>query len=536
MFASSGSKRSPDPMREPSGSTQGSAGVVLLVPEALGETADSEGLRKTLAGPPRPARVLLCLTGGAGHELANTVAQLGLDLQILLAADAPQPQTKAYCLRAPAGMSPNDQIEFALALGDAVLVAPAADQHPAARLAAKLGKTIVAPGAGLPPLALEAFAHGLDPTLSGRRRINGRVEQWMVESLAFAWSGWNRDGRAESWKRLRRCLGPGWGPAAYFAPDGWHDVAPDRAAIDAPTRIVASFETMDRSALHGSYRHRDIVWLTHFGAAFAVFAAVAGYVWGPAIFWGILEIATLTAVASAVYRARRSDLQDRWTACRFAAEQLRIARMSLPLLVLPPALATADDPPPGHGDSKDRPNFLALAEVKRVVRDQGLPQLDHLSLRQAAGWLHLIVSDQIAYHRRNHHKLERAEARLRALTQSLFAITVVAVLAHLVELSPVVHRHDNWLLLITAAGPAAAAALHGAGTRLGIVHRAALSEEMEKELSAIDVSLVSFGDTAKDPPEAWKEVRGLAYAAANAMGRENTSWHGLVRRYRDELP
>jgi hypothetical protein len=527
----------PEPMREPSGSTEGSAGVVLLVPEALGEPLDLVRLRATLAGRPRAARVLLCLTGNAGHELASALAELALDLQILLAADAAQPAIKGACLRAPPGMSPDDQTEFALALCDVVLIAPGSD-HPVARLAAKLGKPVVAPGDRLPMLALEAFTHGLDPQSSSRRRINGRVEQWMVESLAFAWSGWTRAGCAESWKRLRRCLGPGWGPAPYFAPDAWRDLSPDRAAVDASAPIAATFDAMDRSALHGSYIHRDITWLTHFGAAFAVFAAVAGFVYrGYGVLWGILEIATLVAVAVAVYRARRSDLQERWTACRFAAEQLRIARMSLPLLVLPPALATADAPQPGHGDSAGQIEFRALVEVKRVVRDQGLPQLDSgFSPKQAAAWLHLIVSDQLEYHRRNHRKLEHAEERLRRLTQIIFAIAVIAVVAHLIELSPISHRHDEWLLLITAAGPALAAALHGAGTRLGIVHRAALSEEMERELRSINVSLERFLKEPSDTPESWQAVRGLAYEAANAMGRENTSWHGLVRRYRDELP
>lgn len=525
-------------MHESSGST--STGVVLLVPEALGDALDPARLCTSLAGQPRAARVLLCLAGGVGHELAATLAEFKLDFQILLAADAPQLETKVRCLRAPPGMSRNDQTEFALALCDAVLVAPGSD-HPAARAAAKLGKAIVAPGDPLPLLAREAFTHGLDPESPrwrSLRRISGRLEQAIVESLAFAWSGWTRAGRAESFKRLRRCVTPGWRPGAYFAPDAWRDLAPDRAAVEASAPILASFEAMDRSALHGSYRHRDNVWLTHFGAAFAVFAAVAGFVFpGYGVLWGILEFVTLAAVASAVYRARISGLQDLWTACRFAAEQLRIARMSLPLFVLPPALATADTPQSGHGESEDQIEFQALGDLKRVVRDQGLPQLDPaFSPKQAAAWLQLIVSDQLEYHRRNHRKLEHAEARLRRLTQFIFVIAVIAVVAHLIELSPLTHRHDDWLLLITAAGPALAAALHGAGTRLGIVHRAALSHEMERELWSIDAALVAFLKEPKDTPEAWSEVRALAYEAANAMGRENTSWHGLVRRYRDDLP
>ena len=528
-------------MRKPSGSTEGGAGVVLLVPEALGGTADPERLRRTLVGPPRATRVLLCLTGGVGHELATALAQLELDLQILLAADAPQPQTKTHCLRAPPGMSPNDQTEFALALCDVVLVASKSDQQPLARTATKLGKILVVPGSPLPALAsLATVTHRLDPESHGwriLRHINGRVEQIMLELLAFGWSGWTRAGCAESGKRLGRCFGRKWLPAPYFAPNRWPKLSPDRAAVDPAAPIVAGFEAMDRSALHGSYIHRDIAWVTYFGAAFAVLWAVAGYVSDRHLLFGILEVVTLSLVAIAVFWARFTGLQDRWTACRFAAEQLRIARMSLPLFVLPPALATADTPSNGHrGEDK-----LALAQVKRVVRDHGLPNLDDPSPRRAAAWLQLIVSDQVEYHRRNRHKLERAEARLRRVTQLFFGLAFVAVVWQLIEVlseahsNTEAHSDNKWPLLLTAAGPAFAGAFHGAGTRLGIVHRAALSEEMERELRSIDASLVPFLDAA-DTPEAWGDVRRLAYEAANAMGRENTSWHGLVRRYRDELP
>jgi hypothetical protein len=81
-----------------------------------------------------------------------------------------------------------------------------------------------------------------------------------------------------------------------------------------------------------------------------------------------------------------------------------------------------------------------------------------------------------------------------------------------------------------------AAALHGAGTRLGFVHRAALSREMQKQLSDIFHSLDELIRTAASSTTAWHDVRALAYEAAKAMGVENTSWHRLVRRYRDELP
>lgn len=90
--------------------------------------------------------------------------------------------------------------------------------------------------------------------------------------------------------------------------------------------------------------------------------------------------------------------------------------------------------------------------------------------------------------------------------------------------------------MATAAGPAFAAALHGAGMRLGIVHRAALSREMKKRLKDISNALDALIRSGKTSPRAWQEVRELAYEAAEAMGAENSSWHHLVRRYRDELP
>jgi hypothetical protein len=537
-------------MREPSGSADGSAGVVLLVPEALGDPPDAECLRRTLAGSSRPARVLLYLTANAGREFPALLAKLGVPFQILLADDAAELKTEALCLRAPRGMPSKDQTEFALALCDWVLVASKSDQHPVATNASRLGMTLIVPGEPLPERAAETFTHRLDPESPGWRifrRINGRLEQVIVESLAFGWASREMGGRAESWKRLRRCFGSTWGAAPYFAPNNWRNLSPDLATIDPTAPIATTFDAMDRSALHGSYIHRDLTWLTHFGAAFAVFAAVAGYVferfgnWVP-VASGIFELVTLFLVAFAVYRTRRSGLQDRWTACRLAAEQLRIARMSLPLLVLPPALATQEKRIAGHGDSGDKLKsgdkleFEALAQVKRAVRDQGLPRLrEDFNPESAAKWVKLIVSDQRAYHQTNDRKLEHAEKRLRRVTQAIFAVALIAVVAHLIEV--LTHSgHHEWLLLFTAAGPALAAALHGAGMRMGIVHRAALSKAVEEELESIDASLVEFLKAPKDTREAWGEVRDLAYKAANAMGRENTSWHGLVRRYRDELP
>src|SRR5690242_15188758 len=69
--------------------------------------------------------------------------------------------------------------------------------------------------------------------------------------------------------RLRRSIGP-WRPRKYFAPDEWPDMCPDQAAVEPQSVLTRCFDAMDRSALYGSYVHRDITWTTHLGVAFAV--------------------------------------------------------------------------------------------------------------------------------------------------------------------------------------------------------------------------------------------------------------------------
>ena len=518
--------------------------VVLILPELLGDEADPAPLRATLVDPSHAIRVLLYVRDTNGDALAKKLHELGVETEILLGPDAKEPSTAAFAARMLPGTSPTDEIDLAFAFSDVVLVGSKSAQSPFARAAVELGKPIVVPGKPVPPLpSRRIVTRRIDPDHSSwrrawGRRMFGRIEQGLMELLAVNWL--ERKPRTESFKRLRRCCSRKWGPGAYFAPDEWSQLAPDRTAADPSSKIVAWFDLFDRCALYGSYIHRDLVWLEYLGAALAVLLAVAGHL-SESEWWSVGEFLTLALVAFMVLWARGTGLLDRWTACRLAAEQLRIARMSLPLLVLPPALATADKPPPGSPPDKESEfDFVALTQVKRIVRDQGLPRRDPaVSPVQAAKWVHLIVADQVTYHHRNHHKLERAERTLLFLSQTIFLMAVVAVVAHLVAAHFLVprflHEAPPWLLLFTAAAPAFAAALHGTGTRLGIVHRTALSAEAELELARIDRALTALIE-AQPPTADWRDVRRLAFAATDAMGRENTSWHGLVRRYRDELP
>jgi hypothetical protein len=548
--------------------------VVLLLPQALGDKVDSAQLYETLKSS-KDVRVLLCLTDPVGDAAADArvdtlvdalkaaIAELkkaGRDVkvQVLLGPTVNEPNVGAdVVLRAHAStsvhepISVKDHTEFALALSDVVLLAPAFVALTSTTLPKELPEKLkkflrtvedlrkpkVKPGGPLPPLpTLADVTTRLDPERPGwfgRSRYYfwlGRLEQFVLELFAFDWCGWKAAWR--SCKRLLNCLDAEWRPKSY-APADWEKFVPDGETRES-SKIVACFSALDRSALYGSYKHRDFVWIAYLGAATAVLLAVAGHISDGGPEWAVVEFAVLLLVAALVLYARGTSLQDRWTACRLGAEQLRIALMSLPLLVLPEALATREEPSPSEKDDGSKPevkfDFAALQQVKRAVRQHGLPRLDpKFTPEQAVDWTHRIIHDQISYHDRNHAKLERAESRLQIISFLIFASAMLAVMAHFFS-------HDPRLLLVTAAGPAFLAALHGAVTRLGIVHRAALSANVKRDLAEIDEALTKQIDPLRSEEERWEEVRQLAYRATETMGSENTSWHHLVRRYRDELP
>jgi hypothetical protein len=551
--------------------------IVLLLPQALGNKANSAQLYKTLKSSGH-VRVLLCLTDPTGDVAADArvdelvkalkgavaeLAEAGHDIkvQILLGPKADEPAIDAdVVLKAHRTSSeePNvvkDHTEFALALSDVVLLAPEfipltsatlSKQSPELkkflRTVEDLGKLKVEPGDPLPALpSLTDVTLGLDPERPGWFRGPryyfwvGRLEQFALELFASRWC--NLKTAWDSFKRLAKCLDAERRPGSYFAPKGWQKDAPDKEARDS-SRIIACFNALDRSAVYGSQKHRDFVWMEYLGAAVAVLLAVAGYVNKGPPAWGFGELAVLLLVGFLVLYSRITRLQDRWTACRLGAEQLRIALMSLPLLVLPEALATrevqAAAPRGDRHETETKVDFCALQLVKRAVRQHGLPRLDQEKFKspQAIAWLRLIIGDQIEYHERNHSKLDRAESGLRTVSQLIFLSAIVAVLGHLY--AEFKHAHAeilDWLLLVTAAAPAFAAALHETGTHLGIVHRIALSEQTMSELKRIDDEL-GRSIQAEDP---WTKIRQLTYKATEIMGAENTSWHGLVRRYRDDL-
>jgi hypothetical protein len=492
--------------------------VALLVPEALDE-GDLEAIGAMLAKSPTPARALVSVSAPTRLPIAAALEASHIPAQWLLGPDG--------------------------------------ERASIARMARELGKAVLAPDDRLPALAgAPRVADGLDPEARGGPWrwpfLRGRFEQALLELFAFSWRGRADGGVSRSLKDLRQCVGRDWRPKAFFAPPAWSEHDLDR---EGPVR--ERFEILDRSAVFGSRIQRDIIWFVHLCAAFAVFAAVAGVIFNRrATFFGVVEFVDLAVIIGLIIKSRRFNLQEKWTACRLGAEQLRIVRMCLPLLALPAALLTRDAsvapiPEPlswwvfWRWPTLETVDLTeaALAEVKRAVRDQGLPTAIPADARRAAAWLRVIVADQAAYHDNNARKLQRAERVFRFLTTALFMLALAAVLAELILREEWLPGRwtgwlgeGEWLLFLTAVGPAFAASLQGAETRLGIVHRAALSEDTAERLARIDAALGAIVEAPRERVAAMETVRDLALDAAEAMGSENVSWHALLRRERDTLP
>lgn len=536
--------------------------VILITCETLGDLPDEASVIGSIRQAEKPVRVIMSVTENSGLPLAHRMSRHDIEVELLLGpAVRDQPPLGVHFARFPWLADSKDQDEFALALSDVMIVDPARHSHALVRRALELGKPVIAPGAGLPALPeFRSVGARLDPLAPQRTRhrhyFSGRLEQFSIELLGLLVP--QEDSFRVRLKRVADCLrfNGVWGPKSWF-PRDCENYAPDARAYEASSPLVTRFVALDRSAVLGAYRHRDLTWIAHFGAAWAVLAAVAGAIvllrtphggatpgyaehaslW--TVVWAIVELLLLLVVLGIVFYLRRGGLRDRWTACRLGAEQLRIARMCLPLLVLQRALISPDEWPgsrPLAGAALDLTRDV-LSEVKRAIRAHGLPRPDPGNdTRKAACWVKCIVDDQILYHERNHRKLECAERSLRLIADGVFLLAFAAVVVELASHYWPCLPGGPWLLVLTAAGPAFAGAFHGAATRLAITDRIALSQGMEQELRPIQRALHEVIHRPVLNAKDWGETRGLAFRAADAMGRENQSWLGLVRLQRDTLP
>jgi len=299
--------------------------VVLLALEACGDRFSPVSLQAVVANADCPVRILVLVNEAPALEIAVELVRLGVQTELLLAENAPEPPDDMISARIPAGTKTSDRDDLALTLTDVVLIDPAKRRHALVHRAEQLGKPLIGPGHGLPSLPqINSVTRDLDPQALGRfpwrRHLVGRFEQLVHELLAFRpFAG--HESFSERSEGVRRCFRRAWTPTGYFAPNVYRRWAPDPKSFNEASHLIERFEALDRSAVLGAYVHRDLAWMTHFGAAFAVLSAVVGILWPHGLLWPIVELILLVLVALAIFlvwhlRWAPSNCESRACVCR----------------------------------------------------------------------------------------------------------------------------------------------------------------------------------------------------------------------------
>jgi hypothetical protein len=175
----------------------------------------------------------------------------------------------------------------------------------------------------------------------------------------------------------------------------------------------------------------------------------------------------------------------------------------------------------------------ALWWVQRAIRIDGIPDGGLFvasaddARKKLAGYVRAIVSEQLSYHERNHHRLHAVEHKIHNFSLTLFASTAISVVAHF-------FIHASWLLIFTAFLPALAAAMHGLSTKLEIGRLAAQSKQTLSELRVVARAIDEA--TEHSGWSGWLRLRELTLEAARIMSDENGQWRQLIRHQGTEIP
>ncbi len=286
---------------------------------------------------------------------------------------------------------------------------------------------------------------------------------------------------------------------------GCSGAALDASGFGAKLRAVLAprFVRADVLATHVAQIFRS-GYVTNFSfAALAVVLSLLGLALPsalkPALI--ILEFMVIATILIVTRTGNRAQWHRRWLDNRHLAERLRCLSVAAQLGEL--ELRTGAELRPGWVD------WYARA----AARELGMPsvRVDNAYLACVRDALTTLIDDQIAYLRRDAHRMHRLEHRLHTLGTILFAMTALICVALLVfkmtdkivglaTLDAVAHPFLTATTIASAAFPAIGAAIYGIrmqGDFAGIAERSeGLAHNLATLRKVIDADVLSF-DTLK---------------------------------------
>lgn len=358
--------------------------------------------------------------------------------------------------------------------------------------------------------------------------VNSVVWDGFLHSLLlrlFGYKKWHGPGKIKAWR----------GPDEFVA------------GTKLSTTAWEWFDRMDRAAMRAGMAHYDNVVLVHLLASLAVFGAGAGSIelFGTVGFWGAFELATLAAIGWIVFRDRKANsagdgmtTHKAWLALRQGAEAFRMQALLRPFLAGLPAL---------HRNQwrviEERPTNPYTQIAVQSIRTEGVPA-NHYVIEDE--WINLkkilcsLIADQRRYQETTYKRCRNTQHHLHTTTQTIFWLAFLTVLVHVISLTSHALEHhgvglphlltnavqwlheQDWLLLVTAFGPALAAALHGISGKLELERIAITADDMAKRLRILETAL------DKVPENDTLALRALAVKTAAAMYAEHDGWANLM--------
>ena len=268
-------------------------------------------------------------------------------------------------------------------------------------------------------------------------------------------------------------------------------------------------------------RHgRLAAWAPYLLGAMAVWAAVLELLTEDDA-WNMVEIVMILAALVVVGIARWKKWHEDWVATRILAELLRTQETMSGII-------------PGFDLSQTermKPVFTiygsefwarAFAEYPKDAQMQSSSR----SVEDIRGALVGLVKDQVGYHKRRIHRMERREQWLGGTTLALFAVSGFASLAHLLHLG----GEDMAPLLgfFTAGLPALAGALHAINKHEDPEHLAQVSRVMVRQLEEVREAIQAARSR--------QELERLARRTAEILAGDVLGWRTTVGVQEVEVP
>jgi hypothetical protein len=257
----------------------------------------------------------------------------------------------------------------------------------------------------------------------------------------------------------------------------------------------------------------------------------------------VAELATVAAILGLVFVGKRRRWHDRWMEYRVLAEVIRQLRVLIPLGGGRPFIRV-----PGHLKNYGEPSRTWMFAFMRALgRSTGLPsaKVDPAYVAQCLQHLRNIVADQHHFHEINEHRLERIAHTLHRTAFMFLALTILAILLHLVPFLHLPGLHflhepavSHWFTLAAASLPAFGSALAGINNQGEFSRVAKRSRAMAQRMKHLEGEFATLAARAAAQPGSVRleHVTPLALYVVQLMIDENLEWRVVFTDRPPTLP